>query len=143
MEKLQKFGLTGNLPLFVKNFLSDRKIKVRVGSTYSNLVDVSEGVPQGSVLSCTLFAIAINDILENLPHGVRALLYVDDLTIYTSGSSTNLIERRLQLAINQLEKWCSTSTTGFQFSEAKIFLFKVTEDVKIFEKYKTKKYKII
>ena len=117
IKKLSFAGLRGNLLKFVRNFLTGRKIMTRIGGTYSDPVSISEGVPQGSVLSCTLFAVAINDALDGLPSGVRASLYVDDLTIYMSGRSNNLIERHLQLAINELEKWCNR--TGFIFSEAK------------------------
>ena len=90
---------------------------VRVGNALSDTVGVDEGVPQGSVLSCTLFMIAINDATRDLPIGVRSSLYVDYLTIYVSGNSINLIERQLQMAINRLDKW--STKTGFNFSPAK------------------------
>merc|ERR1719341_189647 len=61
--------------------------------------------------------IAINDATRDLPVGVRSSLYVDDLTIYMSGNSTNLIERQLQTAINRLERW--STKTGFNFSPGK------------------------
>ena len=78
---------------------------------------VSDGIPQGSVLSCTCFMIAINDIVRVLPQHVQSTLYVDDFAIYTSGSVLHLMERRIQIAINNLTKW--THTTGFTFSKTK------------------------
>jgi hypothetical protein len=36
------------------------------------------GVPQGSILSVTLFILKINRIVECLPPGLRSSLYVDD-----------------------------------------------------------------
>ena len=117
LKQLHSFGMRGNLPLFIKEFLTDRKIQVRVGNTLSPEKSVEEGIPQGSVLSCTCFAIAINNICEELPNNVSKCLYVDDFALFASGSSTNTIERRLQLAINKLETWCHK--TGFQFSTVK------------------------
>ena len=117
LRKLYDVGLRGALPKFVKNFLEHRKIRVRVKNTYSDLVEITEGVPQGSVLSCTLFALAINDVINDLPTGVKATLYVDDLTIYFSGRTTRAIERRLQQTMNKLQEW--SDRTGFCFSEAK------------------------
>ena len=38
-----------------------------------------EGVPQGSVLSVTLFALAINGITSVIPPDVLSTLFVDDL----------------------------------------------------------------
>ena len=39
------------------------------------------GVPQGSILSVTLFNIEINNIVKCLNLGVEGLLYVDDFLI--------------------------------------------------------------
>ena len=41
-------------------------LQVRVGSTLSDLYDQEQGVPQGGVLSTTLFNIKINDIVKCL-----------------------------------------------------------------------------
>ena len=117
LKRLSEFGLRGNLPTFIKNFLSNRQIKVKIGSTLSNPRDVEEGVPQGSVLSCTLFAIAMDTIVQKLESTqVKTCLYVDDLTIYASGSF-NAAERQIQTAIRRIEGW--SKETGFQFSPMK------------------------
>ena len=78
---------------------------------------IEEGAPQGSELSCTLFSIAINKICKDRPSTVQCSLYVDDFALFASGSSTHMIERRLQTAISKLEAWCMK--TGFQFSQSK------------------------
>ena len=116
LMKLHQFGLEGNLPIFIQNFLMNRKIQVRVRSTTSSTMAINEGVPQGSVLSCSLFAIAIDHVIRALPPSVKATLYVDDLTIYASGSKS-MAERQIQTAINKLTAWCNKS--GFQFSASK------------------------
>ena len=69
------------------------------------------------MLSCTLFLMAINQILSDLPNHVAGLLYVDDLVVYTSSTYLPATERRLQNAINKLEKW--TGIHGFRFSTRK------------------------
>ena len=116
LNKIHSFGLRGNLPVFIQNFLQNRKIKVRVGSTLSSSRNLDQGIPQGSVLSCSLFAIAIDDVTSVLPPQVKAALYVDDLTIYASGS-TNTAERQIKTALRRLEEW--SYKTGFTFSPEK------------------------
>ena len=69
--------------MFVDNFLSERKIMVRVERKMSTSRDVSEGIPQGSVLSCSCLMIVTNDLAQNLPQYVRSTLYVDDFCIYS------------------------------------------------------------
>ena len=119
MEELYRSGLRGALPMFVANFLSDRRIRVRIGSTLSDPQRVPEGIPQGSVLSCTCFMLAINSITENLPEYVNTTLYVDDFCIYTSGQLQRAVERKLQIALSRLATW--SNRTGFTFSTTKTF----------------------
>ena len=59
-------GLRGNLPAFAEGFLSFREFCVRVGASHSEYFVQEEGLPQGSVQSATLFAIAINEITKQL-----------------------------------------------------------------------------
>ena len=117
LEKLHRFGLRGNLPKFVREFMNNRTLIVRVGQTLSDPYPQCEGVPQGSVLSCTLFQVAINDITCSLPVNVRSTLYVDDFTIWASSKMVHTIERKLQLAINHLQDW--SLKNGFMFSSDK------------------------
>ena len=57
MKDLHGFGLRGRLPIFISNFLQDRSFKVRVVSTFSDSHPQEMGVPQGSILSVTLFSV--------------------------------------------------------------------------------------
>ena len=87
LRDLLNLDFCGNLPIFIKNFLKLRRFKVRIGSTLSDYFYQEEGVPQGSVLSVTLFSLKINGILSQLPHTVHANLYVDDLNIFVRGKT--------------------------------------------------------
>ena len=66
MQDLHDLGLRGRLPMFIKNFLFERTFRVRVGSTFSDSQHQEEGVPQGSILSVTLFSIKISNIVKCL-----------------------------------------------------------------------------
>lgn len=114
---LYEFGLRGQLPIFIKGFLSHRLLRVRVGSTLSEACILEDGVPQGSILSVTLFAVAINGVVAVLPDDVHSSLYVDDLSISFSAARMSLIERKLQLAINRVVNWANKQ--GFRFSTSK------------------------
>ena len=117
LQQLHDFGLRGNLPLFIKGFLYNRRLCVQIGNTISAEKSLDEGMPQGSVLSCTCFAIAINRLCTVIPANVEHSLYVDDFTIYTSGRLQQTVERRLQTAISKIETW--TKQSGFIFSPTK------------------------
>ena len=78
LKQLADWGIGGNLYRCVDDFLSNHLLKVRVGSALSSAYIQEEGIPQGSVLSPTLFNIAINGLLEQVPVGVQALAFADD-----------------------------------------------------------------
>ena len=108
MNDLHEIGLKGRLPIFVQNFLSNREFKVRVGSTLSEAHNQEQGVPQGSILSVTLFSLKINNIVKCLNPGVDCSLYVDDLLICYRSKNMNTIERQLQLNLGggRVVRWC-------------------------------------
>ena len=55
LKDLKNFGLQGRLPIFIQNFLEDRSFRTLIGSTYSDSKPQEVGVPQGSILSVSLF----------------------------------------------------------------------------------------
>ena len=54
LHKLKKYGINGRIFNFIQDFLQDRKIQVKVNEEKSELFDLPNGIPQGSVISPTL-----------------------------------------------------------------------------------------
>ena len=71
MKYLHNIDVKGRLSNFIKAFLSDRKFRVRIGSTLSNIQNQEEGVPLGSIQSVTLFNRKINSITNCLNPGIN------------------------------------------------------------------------
>ena len=85
-----------------------------MGTSLSDFYDQEMGVPQGSILSVTLFIVKINSITSCIRNGVDKSLFVDDL--YRS-KHMHAIERQLQLHLNRIEDWADNN--GFKFSQSK------------------------
>ena len=117
MKELFDEGLRGNLPIAIKKIIENRTFRVKVGNSESTSHTQFEGVPQGGVLSTTLFILAINRIGRNLPNGIRTSLYVDDYSISFAGSNVRNVQRKLQDAIDTVAEW--TERNGFRFSTTK------------------------
>ena len=116
MWDLHDLGLRGRLPMFIKNFLFERTFRVRMESTFSDLQYQEEGVPQGSILSVTLFSIKINYIVKYLTPSINCALYIDDFVICYQATHIDIVEWQLQLNLN-INKWAREN--GFKFSKSK------------------------
>ena len=117
IKTIYNAGIRGNMGIFIRNFLSNRSLKVKINKSISNAFPQQQGVPQGSVMSVTLFGVAINSIIDGISSDIGRSLFVDDLAIYFSSSSVNTIERQLQIAIAKIQEF--TSRTGFKISAEK------------------------
>ena len=109
------------MPIFITKFLENRNFKVRLGSTFSDVFDQEMGVPQGSILSVTLFSLKINSLAKVLSKDVEGSLYVDDFLMSYRSSNTRSCERQLQGSLKKVEEWCTEN--GLNFFLVKLFVF--------------------
>ena len=103
--KLQTAGVKGKMFKWVKSFLSHRMARVKLNGALSQKVTLKEGVPQGGVISPTLFIVYINDITRGLSIHTSRALHADDFAMWTSAASTNTAKVRMQDALNNTSKW--------------------------------------
>jgi hypothetical protein len=99
IKKLKSYGISGDLLIWYKYYLSDRRQLVFVNNELSNSGLVKAGVPQGSVLGPLLFLLYINDITDNL--GNLARLFADDTSLSYSEQNFDLMQIEIN---NELEK---------------------------------------
>ena len=117
MNDLYDFGIRGCLAYFISAFLNERQFRVRVGDTLSNSHKQEMDVPQGSILSVTLFSVKINNIERSVCPDGECFLYVDDFCICYRSKHMHTIEQQLQQVLNNLSKW--SNENGLKFSKTK------------------------
>lgn len=76
--KLSQLGVRGRIWAWVKAFLSERKITVRINGAFSNSYEVENGTPQGSIISPLLFTVMINEAFKEVDKSIDVALYADD-----------------------------------------------------------------
>ena len=83
LHKLSSVGASAAVVNWFKSYLTGRVQRVRIGSTLSDPLLITHGVPQGAILSPLLFCIYLND----LPHAskdCRLESFVDDSKVLLS-----------------------------------------------------------
>ena len=115
LKDLYDMGLRGNLPIFIQNFLCNRTFAVIYGHMISDPFPQEEGVPQGAILSTTLFNIKLNGIVKEIIPGVEVSLYVDDFCLMFRSKSMRTIQRQMDRCIPKVKAWCLKN--GFTIAE--------------------------
>ncbi len=86
INQLEYYGVTVSSINLFKSYLSNRKQYVKFKNTASAMLDITTGVPQGSILGPLLFIIYIND-MANDRKIFYSIIYADDTTLTSVLSS--------------------------------------------------------
>lgn len=117
INSLIDLGIKGNLIRFIADFLSERHFKVSVNAHQSSKRKMKTGIPQGSVLSCQLFLVAIKNLFTESNIDIKFAIYADDIVLFCSGKEIETLKVKMQRNIDKLFK--SAHKFGFKFSESK------------------------
>ena len=104
LVKMMKLGIRGSLYRWVKNFLSERTIMTRVEGATSPQKTLEEGLPQGSAVSCTLFLVFINDLMQEL--NSDKALFADDLVVWQTGPDQTALAKDIQPVLKRIGDFC-------------------------------------
>ena len=82
--KLRTCNISGNMFKWIKSYTHNRRARVVIDNNRSKKILLRHGVPQGGVLSPTLFIVFMNDLVKQLPTFVKSAMYADDLVMWST-----------------------------------------------------------
>ena len=124
LSKLKLLGTSEKALLWFKSHLSDRQQCTRIGTSLSDPLTVTHGVPQGSILGPLLFTLYMNDLPTVIKFSIIKS-YVDDTKIYLSCASKD-IHSCLNQVTQDLERfaaWCCANYLLINPDKTKLVFF--------------------
>ena len=115
LSKLEHYGIRGCALEWFRSYLSDRKQYVSVNGSNSNLLSITCGVPQGSVLGPLLFLIYIND-LPNASKKLTFYLFADDTNIYYESKDLFNLIKIVNKELRLVKKWLDANTLSLKWT---------------------------
>ena len=100
IQKLYNTTLDSQLCRVIQNLLSDRRFYAELNNERSRWRIQKNGLPQGSVLSPTLFNIYTND--QPILDGTRSFIYADDLCVTAQYPTFQEVEQQIEEALGEL-----------------------------------------
>ena len=122
--KLRSLGTSSQTLKWFENYLTDRKQSTRLGTSLSDELTITHGVPQGSIFGPMLF----NSYLNDLPSAVKSSCtdsYVDGTKIYCSFTAKNVNSWLVKMTgdLRLIAGWCCSHQLLINPSKTKVIFF--------------------
>ena len=122
LSKLEHYGIRGCALQWFRSYLSDRKQYVSVNGSNSDLLSITCGVPQGSVLGPLLFLIYIND-LPNASKRLTFYLFADDTNIYYESKDLTNLTKIVNKELRLVKKWLDANKLSLNIDKTNYIIF--------------------
>uniref|UniRef100_A0A1B6LUT5 Reverse transcriptase domain-containing protein n=1 Tax=Graphocephala atropunctata TaxID=36148 RepID=A0A1B6LUT5_9HEMI len=121
LKKLETFGIVGVAQAWFRSYLTGRRqlveikntLKGRTSTVRSGLLNVTRGVPQGSVLGPVIFTLFSADLPAYMGPYSHTVMYADDSVLLTSNNAPEPLEINNYIAINKAMEYCANNDLVF------------------------------
>ena len=122
LQKLEHYGIRGVALDWFTSYLSGRRQYVSVNGHTSAKLEITCGVPQGSVLGPLLFLIYINDLL-NVSKYLSFYLFADDTNIYFKSHDLAHLQKIMNRELKKVRKWLDANRLSLNIDKTNFVIF--------------------
>lgn len=115
LNMLEASGIKGRMLHWLADFLKSRKITVKQNGKYSDILELKNGCPQGSVLSPIIFSLVMNTFekvikdhnasIQNPLEHAKISQFVDDSATWVTSKNPKHAITKAQKVLEYIEKW--------------------------------------
>lgn len=126
LNKLSSIGVRDTQLDLFRSYLTERLQTVKIGECLSDELEISYGVPQGSILGPILFLVFINDLCNiSLTNG-SIITYADDTVLLFDANTWTDLQIIAQTGFNSIHNWLLVNSLTLNTSKTKFIPFSVT-----------------
>lgn len=126
LKKLENLGIRGIALEWFRSYLTNRKQRVKVDERYSDYQEVLFGVPQGGVLSPSLFLAYLNDLCQLEVTQAKLFAFADDTAIIFHAASWEGLSVVANDGLRQVVKWLQHNLLTINAAKTKIIAFRMS-----------------
>ena len=117
LVKLPHYGIKGQMLNWIRDFLTSRKQRVVIEGHSSDWLNVTCGVPQGSIIGLLLFLVYINDLPSSV--SCNSDLFANDTALHRQIDSVLNCEQ-FQEDLSSASDWCKSWLITLKTEKCKV-----------------------
>lgn len=128
LAKLEMMGFRGVCLHLLRSYLSNREVCSEINNVQSGFLQITKGVPQGSILGPLLFILFTNDIHRCEGDG-EIVLYADDNFSMVTGDDFHCLKLQFEKWIKKIVHWYDINGLRLNKKKSKFIIFGKTRQL--------------
>uniref|UniRef100_A0A672FS48 Reverse transcriptase domain-containing protein n=1 Tax=Salarias fasciatus TaxID=181472 RepID=A0A672FS48_SALFA len=122
LRQMEQYGIRGIVLDWLRNYIKNRQQFVQLKDFKSPELNITYGVPQGSVLGPKLFIMYINDI-GKVSDILSPVVFADDTNIFCTGDDLQQMMDIVSQELSKLKSWFNRNKLSLNSEKTKFMLF--------------------